>query len=159
MIKRNKFQKGISLYDLASVCLGSMDKYNQPLSLISICLMRPKCPWPHGTWVFAPEQRPHAANWAAICPSQWGGGGRGGDLPFPVGDDPAYCARWNLHQLLWNLIEIGLYLPFSDCIYQKMVITIWFRFDLTRFRKYFFVCKQWRKIRPITLAEICTKSY
>ena len=57
----------------------------------------------------------------------------------------------NIFEILLNQSEIRLYLPFSDWfrskqtsawfqISRKMVNTIWFRFDLIRFKKYFSVC-------------------
>ena len=57
----------------------------------------------------------------------------------------------NLLEIILNQIEIRLYLPFFDWfgtnrtsvwfkINRKMVNTIWFRFDLLRFRKDFSVC-------------------
>ena len=59
--------------------------------------------------------------------------------------------RRNLFEILINQPEIRLYLPFSGWfgskrtsvwiqIIQRMVNTIWFRVDLSRFRKYFSVC-------------------
>ena len=64
---------------------------------------------------------------------------------------------------LFNQIEIKLYLPFSNWfgtkwtsvwfqINRKIVNTIWFRFDLIRFQKYFSVCKsnnyRWINVKP-----------
>ena len=59
--------------------------------------------------------------------------------------------RRNLFEILLNQREIKLQLPFSDWfgtkrtsvwfqINRKMVNTIWFQFDLIRFRKDFSVC-------------------
>ena len=64
---------------------------------------------------------------------------------------PMYSQR-NLIEILLNKSEIRLYFPFSDWfgskrtsvwfqINRRMVNTIWFQFDLIRFRKYFSVCK------------------
>ena len=54
------------------------------------------------------------------------------------------CTLRNLFGILLNQPKIRLYLPFSliDLEQQsrKMVNTIWFGFDLIRFRKYFSVC-------------------
>ena len=66
------------------------------------------------------------------------------------------CRIWwqqqrNLFEILLNQTEIRLYLPFSEwfgtkqmsvwCqINRKMINTIWFRFDLIRFRKDYFMC-------------------
>ena len=61
----------------------------------------------------------------------------------------SYTQR-NLFEILLNQTEIRLYIPLSDGfitkrtsvsfqIIQKMVNTIWFRFDLMRFRKKFSV--------------------
>ena len=76
---------------------------------------------------------------------------RGVSHPYP---DNKNCspspntAQRNLFWILLNQTKIRVYLPFSDRfrtkrtsvvfrINRKKVNTIWFRFDLTRFRKYF----------------------
>ena len=57
----------------------------------------------------------------------------------------AYRTQRNLFEILFNQPEVKLYLPFSDWfgtkltsvwfrINRKLVNTIWFRFDLKRFR-------------------------
>ena len=62
----------------------------------------------------------------------------------------------NIFEVLLNQPEIRLYKPFSDRfgskrtsvwiqINRKKVNTIWFRFDLTRLRKNFSVCKYTNK--------------
>ena len=62
-----------------------------------------------------------------------------------------YYAQKNIYEILLNRPEIRLYLSFSDGfgskrtfvsiqINRKMVNTIWFRFDLIRFRKKFAAC-------------------
>ena len=71
----------------------------------------------------------------------------------------ASCTQRNLFEILLNQTEIRLYLPFFDWfgtkrtsvwfqINWKMVNTIWFLFDLIRFRKYFSVCRE--NSRPVT---------
>ena len=63
------------------------------------------------------------------------------------------CPREFFSEILLNQTEIRLYLPFSDWlgakrtsvwfqINRKMVNTIWFRFELIRFRKDFSMCGQ-----------------
>ena len=58
----------------------------------------------------------------------------------------------NIFEILSNQTEIRLYLPYNDWFGTKrtsvlfqinlcMANTIWFRFDLIRFRKYFSVCR------------------
>ena len=62
-----------------------------------------------------------------------------------------FYTQRNLFKILSNQTEIRLYLLFSDWfgtkrtfvwfqINLKMITTIWFRFDLIRFWKYFSVC-------------------
>ena len=64
----------------------------------------------------------------------------------------SFYTQRNLFEILLNQSEIRWYLPFPDWfrtkrmsvwfqINRKMVTTIWFRFDLTRFRKDFSVNK------------------
>jgi len=64
----------------------------------------------------------------------------------------ARCAHLHTREILSNQPEIRLYLAFSDWfgtkrtsvwiqINLKMVNTIWFRVDLTRFRKHFSGCR------------------
>ena len=67
-----------------------------------------------------------------------------------IGAQHAHTQR-NIFEILLNQTEMRLSLPFSDWfgskrksiwfkINRKIVKTIWFRFDLIRFRKYFSVC-------------------
>ena len=64
------------------------------------------------------------------------------------------CTQKNLLQILLNQTDIRLYLPFADWFGTKrtsvwfqingnMVDTIWFRFDIIRFRKDFFMCEHY----------------
>ena len=64
--------------------------------------------------------------------------------------------QWIFFEIILNKTEIGLYLPFSDWfgtkrtsvwfkINQKMLNTIWFQFDLIRFRKDFSVHASWQE--------------
>ena len=66
------------------------------------------------------------------------------------------CRERNIFEIFLNQTEIRLYLPFSDWfgskrmsvwfqINRKMVNTIWFLFDLIRFRKDFSVCSRRRE--------------
>ena len=63
-------------------------------------------------------------------------------------------------EILFNQTEIRFYLPFSDLfgtkrtslwfsINLRMVNTIWFRFNLIRFRKDFSVCRLERYLQPL----------
>ena len=71
-------------------------------------------------------------------------------LPIGVSHSDGRTQR-NIFEILLNQTEIRLYLPFSDLfgtkktsawfrINRKMLNTIWFRYDLVRFRKDFSGC-------------------
>ena len=76
----------------------------------------------------------------------------------------------NLFKILLNQTEIRLYLPFSEWfgtkrtavwfqLNRKMVNTIWFQFDLIRFRKNVSLCSCLRNIFEISLNQTEIRLY